>query len=113
MDSAINLLPPLVRDTVISPSRLRAQRWLLQHHQIAAVPPAAMAVARPRIIPGDQINTGKDISNTEVVALAESERVRPEHQVTARPHPPRYFSTALIKVAVAHLRQCAASFLPG
>ena len=40
-----------------------------------AAPPAAMAVARPRIVPGDQINTRKDISNTEVVALAESERV--------------------------------------
>ena len=77
VDSAIDLLDPPVRDSVIVPCRLRAHRWLLQDEQVAAAPPAAIAVARPQVVPGDQIDALDDIGDARWWAPSQRRKVSP------------------------------------
>ncbi len=113
VNSAINLLSPPVRNTAITPSRPRTQRRLLQHRQVIAAPPGAVAHADAPAIPADHIDAWKDVGDVEMSTRADAVRVGPVHQVTARPQHPRYIPAARVDIAVTHRRQCTARTLTG
>jgi len=113
VNSAINLLSPPVRNTAITPSRPRTQRGLLQHRQVIAAPPGAVAHADAQAIPADHIDAWKDVGDVEMSTRADAVRVGPVHQVTARPQHPRYISAARVDIAITHRRQCTARTLTG
>ena len=72
MDATIDLLGPSVWNAVVTPGRLRALRCLLQHQQITAAPPGAVAHAHARTIPADQIDEWKDykdITTRELICI--------------------------------------------
>ena len=67
---AIDLLDPTARNAPIAPRALRSQRLPLQHQQIVAPPPRAIAVADAAIVPRDQVNALDDVCDLEVLSLA-------------------------------------------
>src|SRR5262249_6389481 len=112
MSLAVDLLGPARSDAVVAPRGLGAQRWLLQHQQIIASPPRAIAIARAQVVPSNQIDALEDVGDTEVVAFAQVERVAPAQQVGARRTPPRLSSVTLVYVVAGHCPQREASLLP-
>src|SRR5271157_3818840 len=66
---AIDLLDPAARNAPIAPRALRSQRLPLQHQQIVAPPPRAIAVADAAIV-RDQVNALDDVCDSEVLSLA-------------------------------------------
>src|SRR5262249_41517431 len=112
MNSAVDLLGPARWDAVVAPRGLGAQRWLLQHQQIIASPPRAIAIARAQVVPSNQINALENVGDTEVVAFAQVEGVAPAQQIGARREHPRRFSAALVDVVAGHCRQREATLLP-
>ena len=112
MSFAVDLLGPARWDAVVAPHGLGAQRWLLQHQQIIASPPRAIAIARAQVVPSNQIGALENVGDTEVVAFAQVERVAPAQQVGARREHPRRFPAALVDVAAGHCRQRETSLLP-
>ena len=110
MNSGIDLFNPAIADAVIAPGRLREQRRLLQNQQIVAAAPAAIAHAEPPIIPGDQVDAGQDILNSQVIAATEAKGVGPQEQISARAQDARDVAAALLDVRIRHRRQRAARF---
>ena len=84
MNSSIDLFDPAIANAVITPSRLRAQRRLLQNQQVVATAPAAIAHAEPPIIPGDQVDAGQDVGNVQVITATEAKGVNPKEHVSVR-----------------------------
>ena len=63
MNLPIDFLPPATRNAVIAPRGFGAQPRLLQHEQIIAAPPRAVAIADALAVPCDEVNTFEYIGN--------------------------------------------------
>src|SRR5262245_19483610 len=104
VDIAVDLFRPAVRDSVVSPCA-RADRGLLQNEQIVTASARALAHAGTQIVPGNQVDRLNSVSDAEMVTLAETERVDPAHQITARLEHPCGLKADCINIMLAHWRE--------
>lgn len=109
---AVDLLRPAVADAVIAPGALGGERRLLQHEQIIAAAPRAIAVAEPEIVPGDEVDA-LELGDALVVGLAQVEGIGPAQQVAARCQNARRFAATGVDIGAGHGREVEAAFLAG
>jgi len=112
MELAVNLLRPAAGNAVIAP-RLRGDWRLLQHEEIIAAAPGALAHAHAQRIPGNEVHDGENVGNSQVIGLTEIKGISPQHAVAAWLQHPRNLAANVVDVGFGHRRQLGATFLPG
>src|SRR5262245_27086630 len=110
MDFAINFLRPPTWYPVIRPIRCNDRR-LLQHEQIIAAPPRALAHTHSKIVPSNEIDGFLAIEDALVVSLAKPKGVDPAKTIGARCQHASYLAAARIDVILVHRRQRSTTFL--
>src|SRR5262245_7131006 len=82
MNASIDLLRPVVANCMVAPGNSSAERWLLQHEQVAATTAGAIAVTAwsPLVVPGNQVDAFQAVE-LEMIAFAQTVNIRPQHQI--------------------------------